>query len=157
MWSSQFNRLSLARITASSVGSRVSSPIVRSVIPDRIPDTAPLSSRRICAVNFHYSHPYRRVDMTDAFRKRRRRPFGSLEAVRSRLSRRIWTRRSQSDDRRQIRHYCIEFYLLTLLHLPLIEVANAMTAYCYSTASYPQTFLVAFSILRFGTSAKSVL
>ncbi len=28
-------------------------------------------------------------------------------------------------------------HLLTLLQLPLIEVGNAMKAYCYSTASYP--------------------
>ncbi len=28
-------------------------------------------------------------------------------------------------------------YLLTLLQLPLIEVGNAVTAYCYSIASYP--------------------
>ncbi len=31
-------------------------------------------------------------------------------------------------------HY---YNLLTLLELPLIEVGNAMRAYCYSTASYP--------------------
>ncbi len=28
-------------------------------------------------------------------------------------------------------------YLLTLLQLPLIEVGNAVRAYCYSIASYP--------------------
>ncbi len=37
-----------------------------------------------------------------------------------------------------------------------MEVGNAMRAYCYSTSSYPLDILVAFSILRFGTSAKSV-
>ncbi len=32
----------------------------------------------------------------------------------------------------------IENYeMLSLLQLPLIEVGNAMRAYCYSTASYP--------------------
>ncbi len=30
-------------------------------------------------------------------------------------------------------------YLLTLLQLPLIEVGNAVRAYCYSIASYPWT------------------
>ncbi len=32
-------------------------------------------------------------------------------------------------------------YLLTLLQLPLIEVGNAVRAYCYSIASYPLTVL----------------
>ncbi len=46
--------------------------------------------------------------------------------------------------------------LLILLQLPLIEVGNAMRAYCYSTAFLSLDILVAFSILRFGTSAKRV-
>ncbi len=52
---------------------------------DSIFDTVPFSLRRACAFSFQDSHPYRRVDMTDAFKRRRRRPFGSLEAVRIRL------------------------------------------------------------------------
>ncbi len=49
-------------------------------------------------------------------------------------------------------------YVLTLLQLPLIEVGNAMRAYCYSTASYPLDILVSvFRYFRFGTSSKSVL
>ncbi len=46
---------------------------------------------------------------------------------------------------RQIKRRTIEegitghIYLLGLLQLPLVEVGNAMRAYCYSTASCPYT------------------
>ncbi len=84
MWPSQFHLLSLVHMTTFAAGLRVSSAIVRPVILDSIFDTVPFSLRRACADSFQASHPYRRVDMTDAFKSRRRRPFGSLEAVRIR-------------------------------------------------------------------------
>ncbi len=36
-------------------------------------------------------------------------------------------------------HTCTDTDLLTLLQLPLIEVGNAVRAYCYSIASYLYT------------------
>ncbi len=85
MWPSQFHRLSLACKATSSAGLQASSAIVRAVILDRIFDTVLFCLRRACADSFQASHSYRRVDVTDAFKSRRRRPFGSLEAVRSGL------------------------------------------------------------------------
>ncbi len=58
---SQFHRLSLARMTTSSVGLRASSTIVRPAILDRIFVTVSFSLCRACADSFQASHPYRRV------------------------------------------------------------------------------------------------
>ncbi len=44
---------------------------------------------------------------------------------------------SQISDMKSEMKWNVNAYLLTLLQLPLIEVGNAMRAYCYSTASYP--------------------
>ncbi len=86
-----------ARITTFIAGLRVSSAIVRPVILDSIIETLPFSLRWTCADNFEDSYPYRGVHMTDTFKRRRGRPFGSLEAVRSRLRPAYFTRLLQSD------------------------------------------------------------
>ncbi len=85
MWPNQFHRLSFAGMTTSNVGLRTSSAIVRPVFLDSTIETVLFSFRRACADSFKASHPYNKVDMTDAFKSRKWRPFGSLEAVRSRV------------------------------------------------------------------------
>ncbi len=80
----QFHRLSLARITTSIVGSQASSAMARPVILDNIFETVPCIFRFSCSDNLQDSHLYRTVDTTDAFRMRRRSPFGSLEGVKTR-------------------------------------------------------------------------
>lgn len=79
---SQFHRQSHARINRSSVGLRTSSAIDRPVILESIFYTVPFILHLKCLVGFQTSHPYRNFEMTEAFRKRMRRPFRSLECVR---------------------------------------------------------------------------
>ncbi len=81
MWSSQFQRWSLARITTSTEGCRASSAMVLPVILDRILDAVEFSLRRTAWVSFQLSQRYRRVDVTEEFHRRMRSLDGSLASV----------------------------------------------------------------------------